>query len=141
MSMPDSNEYYSVKDAARVLKRTERRVNQLLEAGELTGRKEAGKWLIPKHAVHEMLPATRRVRQESPEPSPRVRELEEELRALERDLGRMEGRLELTERADSTLREQLERERQRADRMEEEARALRERLEEARQPWWRRWFG
>jgi predicted RNase H-like nuclease (RuvC/YqgF family) len=50
-------------------------------------------------------------------------------------------RLELTEQTDSTLREQLERERARADQLVEETRELREKLEEARQPWWRKLFG
>jgi chromosome segregation ATPase len=58
---------------------------------------------------------------------------------LQRDLGRLEGRLERTQIAESTLREQLERERSRADRLEEEQRELRTELEEAR-PWWRRLF-
>jgi hypothetical protein len=44
---------------------------------------------------------------------------------LQRELGRLEGRLELTEAAESTLREQLERERARADRLEEELRDAR----------------
>ncbi|MDQ3590040.1 MAG: hypothetical protein M3392_07340 [Actinomycetota bacterium] len=49
--------------------------------------------------------------------------------------------------AESTLREQLERERQRADQehrereqAQEEARTLRKELEEARRPWWRKLF-
>ncbi|HEX2098759.1 MAG TPA: hypothetical protein VHF46_06875 [Rubrobacteraceae bacterium] len=53
----------------------------------------------------------------------------------------MKARLELTEVAQSTLREQLQRERERADTLGDEARELRERLEEARRPWWQRWFG
>lgn len=51
------------------------------------------------------------------------------------------ARLELTERAESTLREDLERERRRADVLELEADQLRARLEEARLSWWRRFFG
>jgi chromosome condensin MukBEF ATPase and DNA-binding subunit MukB len=50
-------------------------------------------------------------------------------------------RLELTAQTDSTLREQLERERTRADRLEAETRELREQLADARQPWWQRLFG
>lgn len=50
-------------------------------------------------------------------------------------------RLELTAHTDSTLREQLERERTRADRLEAETRELREQLVDAQQPWWRRLFG
>ena len=51
-------------------------------------------------------------------------------------MGRLEGRLELTEVAESTLREQLQRERDRADRLEAELRDAQERL----LPWWRRMF-
>jgi hypothetical protein len=50
-------------------------------------------------------------------------------------LGRSEARAELTEQAESTLREQLERERERADRLEEELR------EERSKGFWRRLFG
>jgi hypothetical protein len=42
--------------------------------------------------------------------------------ANQRELGRLEGRLELTEVAESTLRESLARERERADAAETEAR-------------------
>jgi hypothetical protein len=42
--------------------------------------------------------------------------------SLQRELGRLEGRLELTEVAESTLRESLARERERADAAETEAR-------------------
>ena len=49
-------------------------------------------------------------------------------------MGRMEGRLELSEQAYSTLREQLERERDRADRLEEE-------LRDARRSWRSKIFG
>jgi septal ring factor EnvC (AmiA/AmiB activator) len=53
---------------------------------------------------------------------------------LQRELGCLEARLELTEQAESTLREQLQRERERADRLEAE-------LIEVRRSWWRRIFG
>jgi hypothetical protein len=54
----------------------------------------------------------------------------------------MEGRLELTAQAESTLREQLERERGRADRLEERAEQLRDELEAARSKgFWSRLFG
>ena len=71
-------------------------------------------------------------------------ELRARVEALQRELGRLEGRLELTERIESTLRVQLERERERADEAELEARRLRAALEEVRKPerpWWRRVFG
>jgi hypothetical protein len=61
---------------------------------------------------------------------------------LRQELGRMEGRLELTAVAESTLREQLERERERADRMEERAEQLRGELEAERSKgFWARLFG
>ena len=47
---------------------------------------------------------------------------------------RLEDRLEITEVAECTLREQLQRERERADRLEEE-------LRDARRSWWSRIFG
>jgi hypothetical protein len=71
-------------------------------------------------------------------------ELRARVEALQRELGRLEGRLELAERIESTMRVQLERERERADQAELEARHLRGMLEEARKPerlWWRRMFG
>jgi hypothetical protein len=78
---------------------------------------------------------------------PEAREALDRAYDLERHLGRLEGRLELTERAESTLREQLQRERDRADaekaraeRSDSEARELREKLEDAQQSWWRRLF-
>jgi hypothetical protein len=70
-----------------------------------------------------------------------VRELTARLETRAAENAELRTRLELTEQADSTLREQLERERKRADRLEDETRELREKLEEARQPWWRRMFG
>ena len=48
---------------------------------------------------------------------------------LQRELGRLEGRLELTERAESALREDLLRERSERREAQEEARRLREELE------------
>jgi hypothetical protein len=48
-------------------------------------------------------------------------------------LGRAETRAELTERAESTVREER-------DRLLEEVERLRGELDEARRPWWRRLF-
>jgi predicted nuclease with TOPRIM domain len=60
---------------------------------------------------------------------------------LERELGRLQGRVELTEQTESTIREERDRlleernrERERADRLEVE-------LLEARKGFWRRLFG
>jgi len=54
--------------------------------------------------------------------------------ALQRELGRLEGRLEIEAVARSTLEESLTRERERADRLEDE-------LREARKSWWQKLFG
>jgi hypothetical protein len=63
-------------------------------------------------------------------------------KVLQRELGRLEGRLQITEVAESTLRESLERERERADRLEERAEKLRDELEAERSKgFWVRLFG
>jgi hypothetical protein len=69
--------------------------------------------------------------------------------SLQRELGRVEGRLEITETAESTLRADLERERQRAEEERARAEAERERAEELRREleaersrgFWSRLFG
>jgi hypothetical protein len=63
-----------------------------------------------------------------------VRELTARLETRAAENAELRTRLELTEKADSTLREQLDRERERADRLEEELRV-------AQRSWWRRMFG
>jgi len=68
---------------------------------------------------------------------------------LQRELGRVEGRLQITETAESTLREDLERERRRAEDERARADAERERAEELRREleaersrgFWSRLFG
>ena len=68
---------------------------------------------------------------------------------LQRELGRLEGRLELTAQAESTAREDLERERARAEEERARADAERERAEELRREleaerskgFWARLFG
>ena len=71
---------------------------------------------------------------ELPEASESVRNYQQRVEELQRQLGRLEGRLEIQEVAESTLREQLQRERARADRLEEE-------LRDAKRSWWSRVFG
>ena len=120
-------------------------------AGELEGERDAsGKWWIPQRAVHAALedrgsPRTRSREQrrtasrtedagEAPGTSPQrvpggpesVRELVQRVEDLSYRLGRSEVRAELTERAESTLRE----ERDRLARELEEERAERRRLAE-----------
>jgi chromosome segregation ATPase len=140
-------DHYTPSQAARILSRSgrkisERRIRQMLQAGELEGEQtETGRWKIPQSVVHALLERRREQDQlsESPERLPEAlesgREYRERVEALQRELGRLEGRLELTEQTESTLREQLERERERADRLEAE-------LERERQRgFWSRLFG
>jgi excisionase family DNA binding protein len=146
-------DYYTTGEAARILKVTEARVRQMLGAGEMEGSRDPGsdRWRIPQHAVHARLEQRRPP--EAPRTSADAREWIERVTELERELGRLEGRLEITEVAESTLREQLERERERADgerdrllrereAAQEEARRLREELETERgKGFWQRLFG
>jgi excisionase family DNA binding protein len=135
-------DYYTTGEAARILKVTEARVRQMLGAGELEGTRDpvSERWRIPQHAVHARLEQRRP--SEAPRTSADAREWIERVAVLERELGRLEGRLQLTDVAESTLRDQLERERERADRLEERAEQLRGELEAARSKgFWARLFG
>jgi excisionase family DNA binding protein len=148
-----TGDYYTVDEAAKVLKLTPGRIRQMLRAGELEGdHDETGRWRIPAHAVHDR-PRPPRIERpplglrqdetlpESPESLERLSDLEAEVRDLRYQLGLSEGRRELTEKAESTLRESLERERMRADEERERAERLQTELDNARRPWWRKLFG
>ena len=76
---------------------------------------------------------------ELPEELPRG--LVERLEDLQRRLGRCEGRLELTQIAETILRKQLNRERERADRFEADLREAEAALCKARRGWFSRFFG
>ncbi len=135
----EGEDFYTVEEAAKVLQLTPGRIRQMLRAGDLEGvppEESGGRgWRIPMHAVHDRERPPRVERPSEPlEASEGVREYRERVEALQRELGRLEGRLELTEMAESTLREQLQRERERADRLEAE-------LSESRRSWWKRVFG
>jgi hypothetical protein len=138
MSEADSD-FYVVKDAARILDVGEHRVRQMLREGELEGERDPilDRWKIPKAAVHAL--REKRPRHKPPEkalgPPNEATDLLSVVRDLERELGRIEGRLQITEVAESTLREQLERERERADRLEAELR------DERGRGFWARLFG
>lgn len=101
-------DYYSVDEAAKVLKLTPGRVRQMLRAGELEGvpPEESGErgWKIPMHAVHDRDRPPRIERPERPPESPeRLSDLETEVRELRYQLGLARGRLEIEEVAHSTL--------------------------------------
>ncbi|CAA9435001.1 MAG: hypothetical protein AVDCRST_MAG80-842 [uncultured Rubrobacteraceae bacterium] len=175
--MEQEKDTYTTAEAGRVLRRSNRRILQMLETGELEGEKdESGRWRIPQRVIHELLPSrpprkgtangTSTARQEFLEVSESAVKIQLRMEALQRELGRLEGRLELTAVAESTMRESLERERERADAERERAEALQlevERLQEQlaeasasqrpsesapktvsteeRRSWWRRFFG
>jgi hypothetical protein len=122
----------------------------MLQAGEIEGeRSESGRWRVPQGAVHELLKERRELFRElsetnlmdtgttSPETAPygpeSVRELLERLEALSRELGRSEARLELTERAESSVREERDMLRAELEAEREERRRLSERLERLRE--------
>jgi excisionase family DNA binding protein len=139
-------DFYSVDEAARILKLTPGRIRQMLRAGELEGLSpdESGErgWRIPMHAVHDRdRPGRVEQAPEAPESPERLSDLEVEVRELRYQLGLSRGRIEITEKAESTLREALERERERADSERERAERLQAELDQARLPWWKRWFG
>ena len=139
---PMVDDVYSTREASRILRVSMRRVHQLLETGGLEGHKDgAGRWQIPQRGVHAML-ADRPARnggddrfQDPDNTAQEAAELRDRVEGLQRELGRLEGRLELTEVAESTLREQLQRERDRADQLEAELK------EERGKGFWRRLFG
>lgn len=143
-------ETYTPDQAGRVLGVSGERVRQLIEAGEIEGEKRAGRWHVFRISVHDQLeqrgsPRTRRSRERSPQSYEDAAREAQDLRAKVEDLsyrlGRSEVRAELTEKAESTMREErerlvadLERERERAEHLERE-------LQEARRGFWQRLFG
>jgi excisionase family DNA binding protein len=144
-------ETYTVDEAAKILKLTPGRIRQMLRAGELEGipPEEGGRgpgrgWKIPMHVIHDRDRPARVERSgatEAPESPERLSDLEVEIRTLRYELGLSRGRLELTEQAESTLREALDRERERADAERERAEKLQAELDHARLPWYRKLFG
>jgi hypothetical protein len=129
----EGQDTYTVSEAARILKLGQHRVRQLLREGALEGFRDetTDRWFAYQRAVHA-LKEERGVRSParwSSEPLGLPESAAVPLdvvRDLERELGRVQGefraRQELTQITESTLREQLERERERADHLEEELR-------------------
>jgi len=148
-----AEDFYTVDEAARILKLTPGRIRQMLRAGELEGvppeegggRGPGRGWKIPMHAVHDRDRPARVERPASlapPESPEKLSELEAEVRDLRYRLGLSEGRLELTERAESTLREERDRLLAERDRERERAERLAAELEEERsRGFWSRLFG
>jgi hypothetical protein len=138
----NGDDYYSPTQAARILRVTPTRVRQLLQAGELEGERDgAGHWSVPARAVVDRLDRLRRERfLEAAGYDPvSVREAQERVEALQRELGRLEGRLESEEKACLSLEtdrvflaKQLEHERLRREEAERERDELLRRLEALR---------
>jgi excisionase family DNA binding protein len=129
----DRGEIYTAPEAAKVLGITPRRVRALAQEGKIEGERTAGGWMLFRRSVHSFRDSRRS--SETPIRPSDAREWIERTQDLERQLGRLEGRLEIEAVARSTLEESLQRERERADRLEEELR------DERSQGFWRRIFG
>jgi excisionase family DNA binding protein len=162
-------DFYTTGQAAKILKVSDRGVRKMIDRGELEDvPDERGRHRIPQREVHRLLQERREASPAAPgerrgeadtteslQASQEAAELRARVEGLQRDLGRLEGRLELTAQAESTLREQLDRERELADidreylqgqveAAQEERRRLQAKLEEleaSRRPWWRKMFG
>jgi excisionase family DNA binding protein len=131
----EGEDHYTTAEAARILRVSPQRIRQMLATGELAGTHDpvTERWRIPQHAVHARLESRKpREPRESPVDAHALVERNEN---LARELGRLEGRLQLTEQAESTLREAFDRERDRADRAEAELQA------ERSKGFWQRLFG
>jgi excisionase family DNA binding protein len=150
----EKGETYTPLEAGRVLGVSDERIRQLVEAGEIAGEKRGGRWHVFRVSVHHQLeqrgsPRARKSRERSPhsgeDAAREAQELQARVEDLSYRLGRSEARAELTERTESTLREEreriledLRRERERSGRLESE---LTEAREAAARSWWRRIFG
>jgi excisionase family DNA binding protein len=157
-------DYYTLTEAARILEIPQRRLLGMLESGELEGEQDpqSSRWKIPKHAVHELVPASPSPESPTEELSEQsteiIQELIDELGNLHREVGRLRSRLDRARRAEKEERELLlaeleqereqaentlqaernrlledrRRERERADKLQEEADRLRKELENER---------
>jgi excisionase family DNA binding protein len=156
----------TTEQAARALAVSPRTVRRLIDRGELEGRKVTegivGAWEVhidSLYALRDKRISEGRVRRNVPQasaqvsdttdvPADHIRDLTDRLLQLSSELGELRGRLELTEKAESTLQEEhnrlrvdLEREREERREAREEAERLRSELEAERSKgFWRRLF-
>jgi excisionase family DNA binding protein len=108
----DRSELYTVQEAAKVLGVTDRRVRALAQEGRIEGERTEGGWKLFRYSVHSFRDARRdreRPLEARGSDSLSTAEWLGRIEALQRELGRLEGRLELTERAESTVREERDR--------------------------------
>jgi predicted RNase H-like nuclease (RuvC/YqgF family) len=146
--MQGEGDFYSVAEAERLLGRTdkpisERRIRQMLQAGELEGHKDqTGRWHVSQHEVHRLMQERRQVSPDSTSGGPEnASEMLDRVFMLEREIGRLQGRLELEERAESTVREERDRLLRDLEEERAERRRLQEQLEERKRGFWVRLFG
>lgn len=154
-----TRDFYTLAEAARVLEIPQRRLLEMLEAGEIVGEQDpqSSRWQISKHTVHELVspaPSPEGHSEEFPDRSTEmIQELVDELGNLHSGVGRLRNRLNLARRIEKEERElllaELEQERERyrkeherADKLQEEANRLRGELESERNKGsWRRLVG
>jgi hypothetical protein len=157
--IPNESGWVTTEVAAAALRVSPRTVRDYIRAGELEAKSEGEgvvkRWLVSIDAVQAL-----RDKRSAAGEMPRGRrdttvgdliaaanavdigELVAALRELEHRLGRAEARAELTERTESSLREDLEREREERREAWEENERLRAELEAERSKgFWRRLFG
>lgn len=163
----ESSGWVTMDVAARALGVSPRTVRRFIERGKLEGRKVergiVGTWEVSidsLHALRSRRGADGHVRSKTAEESAAtdipadsvtdiLRELTLRLEQRAASEAELRSRLELTERTESTIREErnrllaeLEREREEHKQTQEEARQLREELESERSKgFWRRLFG
>jgi hypothetical protein len=158
-AIPNDSGWVTTEVAAEALRVSPRTVRDYIRSGELKAKSEGEgvikRWLVSIDAVQAL-----RDKRSAAGETPRARrdtavgdliaaanavdigELVAALRELEHRLGRAEARSELTERTESSLREDLEREREERREAREEAERLRSELEAERSKgFWRRLFG
>jgi DNA repair exonuclease SbcCD ATPase subunit len=154
-----TRDFYTLAEAARVLEIPQRRLLEMLEAGEIVGEQDpqSSRWHISKHTIHELVspaPSPEGHSEEFPDRSTEmIQELIDELGNLHSEVGRLRNRLNLARRTEKEERElllaELEQERERyrkeherADMLQEEVNRLREQLEsEKNKGSWRRLVG
>ena len=152
--------------AAAALRRSPRRVREYIRRGLLAAKTEgegvSKRWLVAIDSLNALLNEDAHTRGTWPDVRPGstrrrrsdrkgmsadepavvdAAELLDTVQELHYRLGQAETRAELTEKAESTLRESLEREQLRADAERERADRLEEMLQQARRGWLRRFFG
>jgi hypothetical protein len=158
-AMPEESGWVTTEVAAEALRVSPRTIRDYIRSGELKAKSEGEgvtkRWLVSINAVQALrderiaageMPRSRRVPAVGDTlaagTAVDVGELVAALRELEHRLGRAEALAELTERTESSLREDLERVREERQRHYEEAERLRAELEAERSKgFWRRLFG